>query len=489
MKKTGVEFRTTNEQLQKIYDAGEKVCLGNIRDFDGKRVLIEGGGYLSMWPETQPMAGEMYAKRDLEIAVNNQTIFLDYQLPNGRLPGMISMNTTGISASYGWLQGLCFPQHALNMYYLAELDQAYLERLYDAFSRYDDYLWRTRDSDGNGCLEMWCEWDTGEDNSSRTRGMHHAWGRDIPPEPGHGHAPQESMDMMGYSYVLRDVLAQISGILENREEEYWKAKAQQVADKVRDYLWVDKRGACFDRDENNELIDVLIHNNLRMMYFGVFSQKMADRFVKEHLLNPEEFWTPMPLPSIAINDPMFENTEGNSWAGNPQGLTFQRSIYALERYGYFAQITHIGRCLAEAVGKYLKFSQGYDPLTKEAKGSGLDDYGPTALAMLEMIALAYGVDIRAREIDFCAADSEDEWIYTQIWGDDRYTLKKSGDLAEVYINDRKRFDFTLGFRVVTDRQGNLLYVVRIEETDAEFKLNGKEYGMLSCNERVLLKYQ
>ena len=31
---------------------------------------------------------------------------------------------------------------------------------------------------------------------------------------------------------------------------------------------------------------------------------MAERFVKEHLLNPQEFWTKMPLPSVAANDPL-----------------------------------------------------------------------------------------------------------------------------------------------------------------------------------------
>ena len=139
MKKTGVRFTSQDRVLQKIFDRAEEVCLGNIKDFDGQTVLVEGGGYLSMWPETQPMAGEMYAKRNLEIAVTNQTIFLDYQRPDGRLPGMLHVNTTadvenqpadivsepiGVTASYGWLQGCCYPQHAFNMYYLAELDRA-----------------------------------------------------------------------------------------------------------------------------------------------------------------------------------------------------------------------------------------------------------------------------------------------------------------------------------------------------------------------------
>ena len=38
-----------------------------------------------------------------------------------------------------------------------------------AFSleKFDAYLWKTRDSDGDGCLESFCVYDTGEDNALR----------------------------------------------------------------------------------------------------------------------------------------------------------------------------------------------------------------------------------------------------------------------------------------------------------------------------------
>ena len=73
------------------------------------------------------------------------------------------------------------------------------------------------------------------------------------------------------------------------------------------------------------------HNNIRMMWHGAFSQSMADDFIAHHLMNTSEFWTNMPLPSIAINDPRFrKHPSGNDWSGPPQGLTIQRSIRALE---------------------------------------------------------------------------------------------------------------------------------------------------------------
>ena len=35
-----------------------------------------GGGYGNVWIERQPMGGEMYAKRNIEVALNNQIIFM-----------------------------------------------------------------------------------------------------------------------------------------------------------------------------------------------------------------------------------------------------------------------------------------------------------------------------------------------------------------------------------------------------------------------------
>ena len=78
---------------------------------------------------------------------------------------------------------------------------------------------------------------------------------------------------------------------------------------------------------------------------------MANRFVKEHLLNPEEFWTPFPLPSVAVNDPAFRNAPENNWSGQPEGLTYQRAILALERYGYDRIVTVLGEKLMDAVYK------------------------------------------------------------------------------------------------------------------------------------------
>ena len=108
------------------------------------------------------------------------------------------------------------------------------------------------------------------------------------------------------------------------------------------------------------------------MYWGSISQKMADAFVRQHLLNPQEFWTPLPLPSVAVNDPLFRNAPENNWSGQCEGLTYQRAIIALESYGYEPIVTKLGRKLLDAIirGGYV-FTQQFDPFTGEPSRVGM----------------------------------------------------------------------------------------------------------------------
>lgn len=82
---TRVTFSIDDPSLQKLYDAACRKCEGNLQMFGPHQVLVEGGGYEKIWLETQPMGGEMYAKRNMTAALNNQLLFIRHQREDGRL--------------------------------------------------------------------------------------------------------------------------------------------------------------------------------------------------------------------------------------------------------------------------------------------------------------------------------------------------------------------------------------------------------------------
>ena len=475
---TKVSFRTEEETLQRVYDATEEKCLRNLKRFGPDLVLVEGGGYEKIWLETQPMGGEMYALRNPEAALNNCLLFMRHQREDGRLPGSIRLSGGRVEPQFDKYQGFCFPFPALNLYFLFGRDPDYLDLLKRTLIRFDECLWRTRHLTGDGLLSSFCVYDTGEDLAVRYGDAPCWWEEDTPPE-GFQVVPMASMDVTSWSVASRLTLAEICEIRKDPEAGAWRKKASAAAAALRKGLWNDRRGALFDRDRFGKPIDILCHNTLRCMYWGAVSQSMADRFVKEHLLNPDEFWTPFPLPSVAANDPAFRNAPENNWSGQPEGLTYQRAILALERYGYDSIVTMLGDRLIKAVAEGgFRFTQQFDPFTGKpslvhavthqplAEGSGepvQDAYGPTMLACLEYIAHRWGIHPRLGNVWFSLGSGR-PYEYEAVFYDHRYGIRSGWRQAEITVDGKSIGTWSRGIRVITDEKGNVLRTVPIEKT-------------------------
>ncbi|MBO6241509.1 MAG: hypothetical protein J6O61_11850 [Butyrivibrio sp.] len=456
MDETKVVFEISNKLIQKLFDSAEEKCRLNVKSFAGKKVLIEGGGYNKVWIETQPMGGAMYAKRDLEVAYNNQKIFMDHQREDGRLPGSIECRDGRLIPQFDKFQGFCFPGPALDVYYLTGKNNEYLDQLYEVLRKYDEYLWKVRDSDNDGCLESWCKYDTGEDNAVRYGNAPDYWESDKPPR-GFDVVPMASMDFMSFSYAAKDTMARIAQIKgDSSLFEYHRIDADALKLRIKIILWDEEKGAFFDRDKNHRLLPTLTHNNLRMMYWNSMTRDEAEIFVKKHLLNEKEFWTNMPLPSVSISDPLYRNYGENNWSGQSQALTYQRAITALENYGYYDIIPRLGRKLFEAIGINCVFVQQYDPITMKPSlnsvAGGQDAYGPAMLAVLEYISRMYGVVVHRDRLIWSSV-KEDTGLYEQHMNGHVYRLEHEQNKAYAVIDGKQIFSFERGKRVETDLSG------------------------------------
>lgn len=415
---------------------------------------------------------------------------------------MIKYNGKSLIPYYGWLQGFCFPMPALDLYYLLGEDKEYLKKLYNSLEKFDDYLWKTRDSDKNGCLESWCIFDTGEDKSTWYGASPNSWPFDYPPSIEllkkmtkkeikeycrissfdtlqYMPVPIESMNVMSYSYSARDVLSKISKILNNGKADYWRRKADTVRKKIKSYLWDNNKHASYNRDNSNRTMYVLSINNLMCMYFGSFDQQMADDFIKYHLLNRHEFWTRIPLPSIAVNSPYFRNDTINSWSGQPEALTFQRSIRALENYGHYSELTKLGNKYLNLIGKSHRFIQQFDPFKGITDNNLPDGYGPSMLAALEFIARFYGIYIVQNKIYWSCIDKKYNYSYTQQCEDKLFKMTTKGNQVICSINGKRVFSFAKGTRLISDINGRLIDVIGIDINSKKIKISylGKEYRL------------
>lgn len=495
---SGVLFETDDKRLKELFDKAEKEAEKNIKKYNNYDVMVEGEKYNGVWMETQPMAGEMYAKRNIRVSLSNILIFLRYQRRDGKFPGMILHDAClGVQPYYDWMQGLFLPYAALKLYYLSGKDEDYLEALYTSLEDYDGYLWKYRDSDGDGCLETWCVWDTGEDNFTvhELNGINPlengAYGGETAPE-GYGNLPYESPQYMAYSYACRDVLSKISKLLNNGKENEWSEKAQAVRSKLKSYLWDDEKKACYARDKDNEMIYCITQENIKCMYEGIFDQEMADDFIREHFLNPEELWTPYPLPSIAANDPYFHVDEnysncndrflaegrevkdfgGNSWSGPVNGLTCQRSIDALLNYSHHTESIMVGERIIKMLKENKGFVQNYNPFTGKQHGDN-DGYGPTLFALLEYVSVMYGVNIAYDKALWTGVDSAGNFEYTQKLLGKEFKICHAEGKNTAFIDGECIFEASSNVRVKTDLSGNIEAIYSVSEEKSEVTLNYK----------------
>ena len=432
---------------------------------------------------------------------------------------------------------------------------AFLAELVGSLAAYDGYLWSTRnDSSCAGLLSgainlSSCPaspsagspgnsrgllWSTGSGIGFGKHGSDGDSGEDGTDKYINNTGPIQKMDMMGYSYDLRrgkkirnpnalrhftvvllislSACAEFAGLSalsriatlrgQDAEAQRWQAAAATVANKTIENLWRPEHSAMFDRDATDAWVTTLVHNNLRMMWFGLFTQPMADAFLTRHLMNASEFWTKMPLPSIAVSDPRFhcDPTHGNDWSGPTEGLTTQRAIRALESYGHFAELTLVGRALTAALlsgcQQHVKgkpagchFPQQIDPFTALPWTTGLDDgYGPMIISLLQYTALRVGIVPRAQVLQrgsaATAATAEgagaaDEgggllWSgiaddaaasrYNQTLGEGRlFSLVSDSLTFSGSLNGKLLFTCSAGVRVVSDPSGAVVAVVGIDD--------------------------
>ncbi len=468
--RTEVSFETANQRYQNIYDTCTQKLRGNLQQFGAYRVLVEGGGYQKIWLETQPMGGEMYAGYDQEAALNNSLLFLQCQRNDGRMPGSIAFRDGKLIPEYNKFQGFCFPWHALNLYYLFGQKKDYLELLCKGLQGMHQYLSKYRENPLTGALQSFCVYDTGEDNALRYGDSPNYWTEDNPPT-GYGIVPMDSMDVTSWDYAACDTLRSIFSILMNEQEEKkWQREAEHRRHVLRRVFWDESIHACFDRNAKGEKMKQLVHNNLRCMYWGSFEKDMADQFVRDHLMNPHEFWTDLPLPSVSVSDPDFRNAPENNWSGQCEGLTYQRAILALERYGRADIAAQLGKRFLQALadGGYV-YPQQFDPLTGKPTFVGMishaplkpgdtepiqDAYGPTMLAALEYLAHMEGIDLEFDHVLFSAVEGE-EFEFARIWGEHEYKLLSDGKNAKAYMDGKRLTVFPAGNRLITKCDGTV----------------------------------
>jgi hypothetical protein len=116
------------------------------------------------------------------------------------------------------------------------------------------------------------------------------------------------------------------------DRKHFAAEYETVKRRVQANLWNDHDGIYQNRFWDGKFSPRLSPTNFYPLLAGIATPDQARRMVREHLLNPREFWGPYAVPTIARNDPAF--ADQHYWRGNIWGPTNYLVYQGLNRYGF-----------------------------------------------------------------------------------------------------------------------------------------------------------
>ena len=240
---------------------------------------------------------------DPDLATGILRNFIVHQREDGSFPGCIltghAETPTGFyHANWG---------KAVRALHVHHADDAFLHEIYPALARYADYLCRERDPEGSGLFDVIDQGETGQEYMAR-----YLFAR--PDADDWGPFRLKGVDATVYAYELMRCLEWMAGHAGNADEAArWAGAADATRAAVRERMWdpdrgffVDVRPGTYDRSPA-----------LAAVGFYPFMTDIATaehlRALTDHLMNPEEFRTPWPVPSTSKSDSSY--SAAGEWKG------------------------------------------------------------------------------------------------------------------------------------------------------------------------------
>jgi hypothetical protein len=147
-------------------------------------------------------------------------------------------------------------------------------------------------------------------------------------------------------------------------------------------LWDERRGLFVDEAQPGDIRpDVVTWASLAPLALPDLPEAIGRRLVEEHLLNRDEFLTPVAPPSVAVSEPAYEPGGGHGpirryWRG-PTWVNSAWMVWlGLRRLGYEREARQLADGVIGAVARE-GLREYYDP--RSGKGLGAKDFAWSAL--------------------------------------------------------------------------------------------------------------
>lgn len=310
--------------------------------------------------------------------------FIQHQDENGCFPGIIGVthNVKGAMYHAHWAK-------AIRETFLKYRDKDFLEEIYPAIKKYVVYFMKERDKENSGLYDIVNQVETGQEYSPRYVNIEKNadkmdWDKVF---------QLKGVDSSIYIYELKRLLEFISDELNyGDDKKIWSTEAIKTKRAIIDLMWDHEDFMFYDVDPRNWRKSKV----KSVVCFYPFMTDIVDEgflgAIDKHLLNPREFWTEYPVPTVSVDNEFF-NAEAEwktkrhlcPWNGRVWPMTESHIVDAL--YNASLYRVNIREKVVELLNKFIKMMfydndanrpncyEHYNPFTgKECFYRGIDDY-------------------------------------------------------------------------------------------------------------------
>lgn len=211
-------------------------------------------------------------------------------------------------------------------------DKSILESYFDYLYSTNTYLIDKKSLYKDGLLQLKDKPDIDEMGT-----FNEILGTGLDNSPMYDNAKETNLNDIGMSSIYAldcMMLAEIADILGEKDaKEILIARYNTVKTAINEKMWDEKNGIYCNTTLDGKYCDVYSPTSFYPMIGGVATKEHANRLVKEHLLNENEFWGEYVIPSISKTHSAYQQQEywrGCAWA--PMNLIVYEG---LKMYNYY----------------------------------------------------------------------------------------------------------------------------------------------------------
>ena len=264
-----------------------------------------------------------------ELARGSLSTFIRNQREDGGFRGYIDLKYYRQEMFYHANWG-----YALRQLSIIHPSVEYLESVYDGLKNYAAYFDRERDEEVSGLYDIENHYETGQEYMHRYTAVDPNADKDNWGEVFR----LKGVDVTVYLYELKKALVAVAETLgKTNDAELWRMETERTKQAVLSKMWDPEEEMFFDIDPSSGKRTRVKSATCFYPYFTDVVDESHIRGLKKHLLNPNEFWTPFPVPSTSRDDTTFSATP--DWKGKRMNCPWNGRVWPMTN-------SHIAEALA-----------------------------------------------------------------------------------------------------------------------------------------------